>query len=283
MLTVRYFGKVGSLSGKGAPGAQGSRHLQHLLRRFFACSRPERPEGSLPACASGNVEPRIRLITRRHSLSPSSFPRSAIGSPYGVPASKEERYGLTVFRVTDHDGLGALCSPVAMLSMPEKASVSGPCYSPFLGQAYQHLWLVRSHGVYREFASAHHTINPRSFPPDAGRDTVPSRFRCYPIGYRSIVRGLSTARYLAAVPRRVRLMEQPVWSELPPDNHTRDFTSQPAINGEDSRETRFLLHSDEAPQASRPQCPWVGVLSSGEDEPSRQIKPFSGPMVARRG
>lgn len=106
---------VGSSTSRGF-----RRHLHHFLSRFFEFSRHNRPEGSLPAFASGNVEPCIRLITRRPSLSPSSFTRIPIGSLCRVPTSFEERYGLTVFRTVDINGLGALCPPVAVLSMSEK-------------------------------------------------------------------------------------------------------------------------------------------------------------------
>src|SRR5215831_16687493 len=47
-----------------------------------------------------------------------------------------------------------------------------------LAQAWQHLRLVAHHDVYREFAYAHHALHPAPSPPDAGRYTVPSRFRC---------------------------------------------------------------------------------------------------------
>ena len=62
------------------------------------------------------------------------------------------------------------------------------------------------------FTSVHHTIHPAPSPPDAGRYTLPSRFRCQSgdCGYR--VRGLCTGRYLPAHPRRILLMEQQVWS-----------------------------------------------------------------------
>src|SRR6266700_2070912 len=81
-----------------------------------------------------------------------------------------------------------------------------------LAQAAQHLWLVNFDDVYREFTCVHHTAHPAPSPPDAGRDTVPSRFGCQSsdCGYR--VRGHLTARCLAAVPRRILSMEQQVWS-----------------------------------------------------------------------
>src|SRR6266478_9039361 len=81
-----------------------------------------------------------------------------------------------------------------------------------LAQASQHLWLVNFDDVYREFTCVHHTIHPAPSPPDAGRYAVPSRFgrQSDDCGYR--VRGHLTARYLTAVPRRILLMEQQVWS-----------------------------------------------------------------------
>src|SRR6266700_3373341 len=69
-----------------------------------------------------------------------------------------------------------------------------------LAQAAQHLWLVNFDDVYQEFTCVHHTAHPAPSPPDAGRDTVPSRFgrQSGDCGY--LVRGHLTARYLAAVP-----------------------------------------------------------------------------------
>src|SRR5229473_5131430 len=76
-----------------------------------------------------------------------------------------------------------------------------------------------------EFTCVHRTIHPAPSPPDAGRDTVPSRFGCQSddCGYR--VRGHWTARYLAAVPRRILLMEQQVWSLL----RARQSTLRPRV------------------------------------------------------
>ena len=62
-------------------------------------------------------------------------------------------------------------------------------------------------------------------PPDAGRYTVPSWFRCQSRDCGSVVRGLLTARYLAAVPRRILLMEQQVWSV----QHARQSTLRPRV------------------------------------------------------
>src|SRR5262250_1380903 len=84
--------------------------------------------------------------------------------------------------------------------------------SALLAQAWQHLWLASCYDVYREFTCVHHTVHPAPSPPDAGRYTVSSRFGCQSSDCGYLVRGHLTARYLAAVPRRILLMEQQVWS-----------------------------------------------------------------------
>jgi len=90
------------------------RHLQHLLYRFLCCSRTETPQGSQPACASGDVATRIRPATGRPSLFPTPLPApSLVGLTAFLPPFRKERYGLTTFRKIDSDGLGALCPPVA--------------------------------------------------------------------------------------------------------------------------------------------------------------------------
>jgi hypothetical protein len=193
------------------------RHLQHLLYRFLRGSRAETPQGSLPACAAGDVAStpgatRILPMTRRHSLFPTPLPAPPVVGLMAFLPFKKERYGLTTFRKVDKDGLGAL-SPPGALHVHDRV-LSRPCTrsSAFLAQAYQRFGLGAHHDVYREFTCVHHTLHPAPSPPDAGRYTVPSRFRCQSgdCGYR--VRGLCTGRYLPAHPRRILLMEQQVWS-----------------------------------------------------------------------
>ena len=194
------------------------RHLQHLLYRFLRGSRAETPQGSLPACASGDVAStpgatRILPITRRHSLFPTPIPAPPlVGFAASLPSFQKERYGLTTFHKVDKDGLGALSPPVAWDVHDRVLSRPYTRYSALLAQAWQHLWLVAHHDVYREFTCVHRTIHPAPSPPDASRYTVPSRFRCQSgdCGYR--VRRLCTGRYLPAHLRRILLMERQVWS-----------------------------------------------------------------------
>jgi len=227
MLAARYETQVDALAGKVAPVARSHRHLQHLLYRFLRGSRAETPQGSLPACASDDVAhttgaTRIHPATGWHSLFPTPIPASPlVGLAASLPRV-EEQYGLPTFRKVDTHGLGALCSPVAWDVHDRVLSRLCTRYSAFLAQASQHLWLVAHHDVYREFTSVHHTIHPAPSPPDAGRYTVPSRFRCQSrdCGYR--VRRVCTDRYLPAHPRRILLMEQQVWSR-----RARQSTLQP--------------------------------------------------------
>ena len=189
------------------------RHLQHLLYRFLPGSRAETPQGSQPACASGDVATRIHPMTGRPSLCPTPLPAlPLVGLTTSLPPV-EGQYGLTTFRKVDPKGLGAL-SPPGALGVHDRV-FSRPCTrsSAFLAQASQHLGLVAHHDVYREFTCVHPTLHPAPSPPDAGRYTVPSRFRCQSgdCGYR--VRRRCTGRYLPAHLRRILLMEQQVWSQ----------------------------------------------------------------------
>src|SRR4029450_9083416 len=105
-----------------------------------------------------------------------------------------------------------------------------PCtrYGAVLAKASQHLWLVSSYDVYREFTCVHHTIHPAPAPLDASRGTVPSRFGCQSSDCGYHVRGHSTARYLAALPRRILLMEQQVWSMFARQSILRPRVAAPA-------------------------------------------------------
>jgi hypothetical protein len=112
------------------------RHLQHLLYRFLRGSRAETPQGSLPACASGDVArtpgaTRILPITRRPSLFPTPLPAPPVVGLLAFLPFKKERYGLTTFHKVDTDGLGALCPPV-VLDVHDRV-LSRPCthYSAF--------------------------------------------------------------------------------------------------------------------------------------------------------
>src|SRR5262249_27918531 len=98
------------LRGKVAPVRYSHRHLQHLLCRFLRDSRAETPQGSLPACAAGEVAKtmgatRLRPITGRPSLFPTPIPASpSVGLTAFLPVLRQERYGLTTFHKVDKDG-----------------------------------------------------------------------------------------------------------------------------------------------------------------------------------
>src|SRR4029453_1486226 len=158
------------------------------------------------------------------SLFPTLLPALPLVDLTAFLPFKKEQYGLTTFHKVDTNGLGALCPPGA-LRVHDKV-LSRPCTrsGTLLAQACQHLWLGAHHDVYQEFTCVHHTIHPAPSPPDAGRYTLSSRFRCQSgdCGYR--VRRLCTGRYLPAHPRRIMLMEQQVWSR-----RARQSTLRPRV------------------------------------------------------
>ena len=94
--------------------------------------------------------PRIRPTTGRRSLFPTPLPAPPwVGLATFLPSFRKERYGLTTFHKVDHDGLGALYSPVA-LCVHDRVKAR-PCtrYSAVLAQASQHLWLACGDDVER--------------------------------------------------------------------------------------------------------------------------------------
>jgi hypothetical protein len=86
------------------------------------------------------------------------------------------------------------------------------------------------HGA-EECTCVHHTIHPVPTPLDASRDIVPSRFGCQSDDCGYFISGLLTARYLAAVPPRILLMEQQVWSILARQSTLRPRVAAPAEAG----------------------------------------------------
>ncbi len=75
-------------------------------------SRNEAPVGRGLTFVPGNVQTRIRLITRRHSLLPTSQARTPVGSPHGSLSLASEG-GIQGFHVSllKYAGLGACCRP----------------------------------------------------------------------------------------------------------------------------------------------------------------------------
>jgi len=143
-------------------------------------------------------------------------------------ASKENlrQNRLTTFRKVDTAGCGALCLPGAV-DVHDRV-LSRPCArsSALSAQAWEPLWLIAHHDVYRAFPCVHHTSHPAPSPRDARRYPLPSRFRCQSGDCGSCVRRLWTGRYLPAHLRRIVLMEQQVWSV-----HARQSTLRPRVAG----------------------------------------------------
>ena len=68
-----------------------------------------------------------------------------------------QRYGLTVFHLSNVDGLDPAYSPAVMLSVYLYCLKRYPT-AHLLVQANQHLWLVHSHDVYQQFTFIGRTI-----------------------------------------------------------------------------------------------------------------------------
>jgi hypothetical protein len=79
------------------------RHLLSFLSRLVKFSRHERPCGSLPAFARGDITPTIPPVTGWPSLFPPSFTRYLIGAPCGC-LPRAEDIGLTVFHIENQVG-----------------------------------------------------------------------------------------------------------------------------------------------------------------------------------
>jgi len=180
--------------------ARGHRHLPHLLYRFLRGSRAETPQGSLPACASGDVArtpgaTRILPITRRHSLFPTPIPAPPlVGLTAFLPFLRKEQYGLTTFHTSTMDEVGSACSPVAR-HLRETIRERLHLATSLLGQACQPLWLVGSHDVYRQFTCVSHVIPPL-LPTAVGLAVVHalSRGAHHLVGEATLSQELHTAR-----------------------------------------------------------------------------------------
>ena len=109
MLAARDYPEVDALTGTVAPVEHVHRHLHHLLYRFRRGSRAETLQGSLPACASGDIAStagatRIRPITERRSLFPTPLPTPSLVDLMTFLPHLEGRYGLTTFHKVDTNG-----------------------------------------------------------------------------------------------------------------------------------------------------------------------------------
>ncbi len=116
-LPSRYSSAADSLRGKLHQLVLNCRHLHCFLSRLFRRSRDETPDGSLLAFAwvilrIGSTP--IHLITRQHSLAPSSLTRRPVGAPrgllspvggrraYHVPCVSQSRLGFAKTPVGHH-------------------------------------------------------------------------------------------------------------------------------------------------------------------------------------
>ena len=162
------------------------RHLQHLLCRFLWRSRAETPQGSLPACASGDIActtgaTRIRLITRRPSLFPTPIP-ALPSAPLTIRFPPLRRStGLPRSAYVPLDGLGTTCSPVGSSSAIGEGGAPIPPHLPFGSRLSAPLpcWFSRRLLVVHICFPYHPTLAPDRL--DAGSRNLSSRFGCHAV------------------------------------------------------------------------------------------------------
>ncbi len=114
--------------------------------RFSRFSRKEAPDGRGRTFVPDDISIRIRLITRRHLLFPSSQTRRPVGSPHSsLPNTQtirvSETYGVSTFRInTTMSNLGSTRPPVAQ-HLRRRTLEPSFLATYLLVRACQHLWL----------------------------------------------------------------------------------------------------------------------------------------------
>ena len=167
--------------GEGSTSGTRHRHLQHLLYRFFYGSRAETPQGSLPACASGDVATRIHPITGWHSLFPTPIP-ALPSAPLTLRFPPLRRStGLPRSAYVPLDGLGTTCSPVGSSSAIGEGGAPIPPHLPFGSRLSAPLpcWFSRRLLVVHICFPYHPTLAPDRL--DAGSRNLSSRFGCHAV------------------------------------------------------------------------------------------------------
>lgn len=104
----------GRARGGGAQTGGRTTSISYLLSPFKVISirsRKEAPVGRGLTFVPGNLETRIRPITERHSLLPTSQARTSISSPYGSPSLTGRDTGLPRSAPEVCAGLGTCCRP----------------------------------------------------------------------------------------------------------------------------------------------------------------------------
>jgi hypothetical protein len=97
--------------GRECTGVKRLSLLSPFPRRFHKFSRNERPVGRGLTFVPGDVETRIRPITGRPSLFPTSQARTSVSFPHGSPSLTGEDTGLPRSAPEVSAGLGTCCRP----------------------------------------------------------------------------------------------------------------------------------------------------------------------------
>src|SRR5215510_10632650 len=171
-------------------------HLLCLLYRLAKVSRDARPAWEVSPLARGVM---LRVLNSYPPYYRMAFASSRVPYPpphrlalrLTFPGGRET--GLPRSTRVPLDELGSTCSPVARHlreTMRERLHLA----TSLLGQAFQPLWLVGSHDVYRQFTSVSHVIPP-SLPTALGLAVVHalSRGTHHLVGEATLSQELHTA------------------------------------------------------------------------------------------
>jgi hypothetical protein len=99
--------------------------------RFYRFSCDVRPVGRGLTFVPGDVSTRIRIITVRRSLLPTSQSRIAIGPSCDRLSPKGERYGVSTFRLSSNVGVGVCNRPRGVWVTRMKRLIIAPASCTF--------------------------------------------------------------------------------------------------------------------------------------------------------
>ena len=101
----------------------------------------------------------IHPITGWHSLFPTSYTRTTFGLSYDwLTWCPQERYGLTLFHITDVNGLGPVYPPVAFGAHVHSDYKNASSYFAFWLKPVSVFGLYMVYDVYQRFTYVDHTI-----------------------------------------------------------------------------------------------------------------------------
>ena len=203
--------------GEGSTSGTRHRHLQHLLYRFLRGSRAETPQGSLPACASGDVAhpgaTRIHPITGWPSLFPTPLPAPpSVGLAASLPVLRRSNTGLPRSARLTRMGEVLSVRRERWVSMTEYYQDSVPAPVPFWLKPVSIFGLV----LITTFIESSHVFTIPSIQPRLRLMLADTPFPHGSGASRETVGTVSAGSVRVVtfphILRRILLMEQQVWS-----------------------------------------------------------------------